>query len=310
MSVGAAWYWPFGGDDEKKSEPRLSELMEPASRLIDAASDFADEGKVSEAISEYHKALDELARIELENPERAARPEFATVRNKRAYIESAIDSLLMSQARQNAKAVAVTDTTELERKYAEERAARAAAKANRGKTSSDRGRTPAPAAPEEKPQDDDSDIEAALSPEVPPVKPLDLTVKTLTGQRPMLMQGELTPAERRRLLLGARDALEKKDHAAALSDIARVLGENPHDAPALNLRAMVEKDMGDLKAAEESLTLLIQTNPRVHYGFYNLAKLILETRGEAGKEAARRYYQNGREYANGPVDKFLEERLK
>ena len=281
--------------------------MEPAVRLIDSASDLADEGKVDEAVEDYRKALDELARIEIENPERAALPEFASVRNKRAFIESAIDSLLFAQAERNARAVAVTDTTELERRYAEERAARAAARANRGKTSSDRGREKAP-----KPV---SDSASAPSPEVPPAKPAAVAKpaedKTPSGQQPMQGQSDLSPAERRRdLLLNARNALQRKAYGAALEDINQVLKEKPNDAAALNLRAMVEKASGDAEAAEQTLTQLIRTNPTVYYGFYNLAKLILETRGESGRQAARRYYLSGRESCGGPVDAFLEEKLK
>jgi len=96
--------------------PRLSELMEPATTNIDAAADFAAEGKIKEAQECYRAAISALNRIEAENPERAATPEFATVRNKRAYISAALDAMLLSEARENAKAVAVTDTTELEKK--------------------------------------------------------------------------------------------------------------------------------------------------------------------------------------------------
>ena len=79
----AAWYWPFGSDEESKAAPRISELMEPASLVIDEASDLAAEGKLQEAVEKYRKALAELDRIELENPDRADKPEFATLRNKR-----------------------------------------------------------------------------------------------------------------------------------------------------------------------------------------------------------------------------------
>ena len=129
LSVQASWYWPFGSDpkDEKKDQPRLSELMEGASLAIDNASDLAAEGKVEEAVAEYRKALAELDRVERENPERAATPEFATVRNKRAIVNASIDSLYLAQARENARAVAVTDTTELEKRYAERCAERKAA---------------------------------------------------------------------------------------------------------------------------------------------------------------------------------------
>ena len=125
-TVQASWYWPFGSDDDggERKVPRLSELMEGASTNIDAAVDFADEGKITEAIEAYRRALAELDRVESEYPERANKPEFATLRNKRAYVNAAIDTLLLGQIRANAKAVAVSDTTELEKKLATEHAAK------------------------------------------------------------------------------------------------------------------------------------------------------------------------------------------
>ena len=117
----ASWYWPFGSDEDGDEPLRISELMEPATKLIDEASDFAADGKVNESVESYRKALIELDRIERENPERAKSSEFATLRNKRAYVNAAIDSMLLGQVRQNARVVAVSDTTELERKLAEER---------------------------------------------------------------------------------------------------------------------------------------------------------------------------------------------
>jgi hypothetical protein len=65
----AAWYWPFGEDEPEP--PRLSELMETASRSIDEAADFAADGKIDEAVAAYRKALAELRKVEKENPERA-----------------------------------------------------------------------------------------------------------------------------------------------------------------------------------------------------------------------------------------------
>ncbi len=266
--------------------------MEPATRFIDEASDFADEGKIDEAVASFHKALDELARIELENPERAAKPEFASVRNKRAYIEASIDSLLLSQAQRNAKAVSVTDTSELERKFAEEQAARREARANRGKTASDRGRAPTPATD---PVADGGDR-------------LDEALQAVAEAEAQAAANR--PKDRRALLIQARDDLSAKRYETALEALGLVLKKNPKDAAALNMRAMVEKAMGNNKAAEATFTELIQANPRAHYGFYNFAKFILETQGEAGKDAARRYYRTGREFGGGPVDAFLEEALK
>lgn len=125
--VRASWYWPFGSDEPEidAKRPRLSELMEPASRLIDEATDLAEDGKSVEAVEKYRAALAALDAIEAENRAWADRPEFATLRNKRAYVNATIDSLLLMQVKSNARAVAVSDTTELERKMAEEKARKA-----------------------------------------------------------------------------------------------------------------------------------------------------------------------------------------
>ena len=122
-SAEASWYWPFGGEGGVQTQKlRISELMEPASLLIDEAADLASEKKTNEAVEKYRKALEELDRIEVENPDRVKGAEFATLRNKRAYVNAAIDSLLLAQVKSNAKAVAVSDTTALEKRLAEEKA--------------------------------------------------------------------------------------------------------------------------------------------------------------------------------------------
>lgn len=120
-SVQASWYWPFGSDEDEVEPPRISELMEPATDLIEEASDLAADGKSDAAIEKYRMALKELDRVERENPERAQTSEFATLRNKRAYVNATIDSMLLGQIKENAKVVAVSDTTELEKKLAEEK---------------------------------------------------------------------------------------------------------------------------------------------------------------------------------------------
>jgi len=119
--VQAKWYWPLGTDVVDEKPKRVSELVEPASRLIDEATDLASEGKSAEAVEVYRKALAELERIERENADRVKGTEFATLRNKRAYVNAAIDSMLLSQVRENARAVAVSDTAELEKRLDRER---------------------------------------------------------------------------------------------------------------------------------------------------------------------------------------------
>lgn len=280
----AAWYWPFGSEEADDKPMRMSELMEDASVLVDSAADLAAEGKIPEAIEEYNKALIELERIERENPERAATSEFSTVRNKKAYVTAAIDSLLLTQAANNARTVAVTDTTELEKKYAEEEAAKMAPK--KGAQAK---------APEVQAQAKKAPALAVKAPK--PSAP----VKKVVAEK---------PADRKSKLMLAAADYRNKDYAAAMLTLKDLLKDRADDVAALNLKAAVELAEGNAKAAEETLHSSIRSNPRSHYAYYNLARLILETRGSAGRADARRYYENGREYCSGPVDKTLEEALK
>ncbi len=273
-SVGA-WYWPFGSDDEKKP-PRVSELMEPASLLIEEAADLADTGKYSDAVETYKRALAELERIEFENSDRAQTPAFATLRNKRAYVNAAIDSLHLQQAKENARAVAVTDTTELEKKFAQTK---------QGKPASEKKATA-----EKKP------VSAATKKAA--------SAETSARQQ---IQALLTknPTDRRARLLLATEDLKAKDYAAALLTLEALLEERPNDAAVLNLRAAVEAATGDFKKAERTLDQSIRSSPRQYYAYYNMARLFVQSRGGAGKAAAKRYYETGRSFG-GPVDSKLE----
>jgi tetratricopeptide (TPR) repeat protein len=298
----ASWYWPFGGGDKSKEKIRISEMMEPASILIDEASDFAEDGKTSEAIDKYRKALEELDRIELENGDRAQSAAFATLRNKRAYVNAAIDSLLLKEAQQNARAVAVTDTTELEKKYARLKA---------GKSLSD-GEKMAIAEKKVAEIEEQKAVDEAKPQVVKPqvVKLQEVDESKANAEDPAVRKKirealEKDPKNRRAKILLAAEDLKARDFDAVLLTVKELLEERPNDAAALNMRAAVETEKGEFKKAERTLDQSIQSNPRSHYAYYNMARLFLRTRGAEGKEAARRYYETGRK-VGGPKDEDLE----
>lgn len=273
--ANAAWYWPFGDGDSVFGKTRLSVLMEPASLAIDRAEDLAADGKATEAVEEYKNALAELDRVERENPERAATHEFASLRNKRAYVNAAIDSLLLASAKANAKAVAVSDTTELEKKMADEDGkAKPAAKA---------------------PKPDGATKPSAAK---PPRKAVAKTrkAKTTKPSKP------LTKSQQ-----AAKDIAEG-EYEAAMLVIRELLDERPNNASALNLKAVCEARQGRFAEAEKTLDQAIQSNPRDHYAYYNMANLKLQT-GGGNKAVAQRYYETGRT-VGGPRDAELEEKLR
>lgn len=286
-AVNASWYWPFGSDDDSDG-PRLSELMEPASELIDDASDLAMDGKLQDAITKYRAALDELNKVELDYPDRAATTEFASLRNKRAYVNAAIDSLLLAEARDNAKAVAITDTTELEKKFL------------RKKGLLPPEEKPVTRAPEAEPEKPASEVKPdAKVPEVKknvkPVREAD-SVKLAAALKKNPKNRKLRLA-----LIGEHIKAENFDKAREQIDV--LLKANMTDSSALNLKAVCEASQGDFKSAEKTLDLAIQSNPRDYNGYYNMANLKLQ--GSDNKNVARYYYETGRA-VGGPKDAELE----
>ena len=270
--VEASWYWPFSSDDENKP-PRVSELMEPASVMIDEAYDLADEGKISEAVEKYRAALAELDRIEAENPDRVKEPEFNTLKNKRATVTAAIDSLLLSEAQDNARAIAVSDTTELQKKY-----------------DAKHGKAPKP--------EETGDVK--------PEKYADEVAGEIaaTAEKPEVI--ELPKKPKSKMAIALED-LAKRDFAAVELTVKEILDERPNDAAALNLKAAAEMAQGDAKAAEKTLDQAIMSNPRGYHAYYNMARLMAGMKGN--RSGAKRYYEAGRSLG-GPVDAKLEELLK
>jgi len=285
--VQASWYWPFESEKEVDERPkRISELIEPASELIEEAADLAAEGKVDESVEKYRKALVELDRIEMENPDRVKSVEFATLRNKRAYVNAAIDSMLLSQVKSNAKAVAVSDTTELEKRLAEEKAAKS-------------GKSPAKKAGEPAREKAEVKLETAE-------KKTDETANAAEEAKDD--GGRAASAKPLTKREQAMVALAKSDFATAERLIGELLVEKPNGAAALNLKAAMEARQGKLKEAENTLDQAIQSNPRNHFAYYNMANLMLQVRAD-DKTVARRYYETGRALG-GPVDARLEEALQ
>lgn len=293
MGLSASWYWPFGSDEESSDEPRLSQLMGPATELIDEASDLAEAGKIQESVEKYRAALQTLDEIEANNPERAKTQEFSTVRNKRAYVNAAIDSLLLSQAKQNARAVAVSDTTELEKKLAEERAAR------RGEKPKAKTETKAKSKAEAEAKEmSESKAESKVESKA------DATVDAKVAKPVQKEAGARPAAGKDRVVYD----IVHGDYDDAEAVIAEMLVEKPNDAVALNLKSAVGMSRGNLKAAESSLDQAIMSNPRDYHAYYNMALLLLKA-DPTNKTSAKRYYETGRA-VGGPASAELEALVK
>ena len=278
LSLGASgsWYWPFGSDDEKDI-PRLSVLMEPASTNIDAAADFAADGKFDEAIARYEAALRELDIVAAAYPDEMKKPEFSTVKHKRQYVKAHINALQLLQVKENSKAVAVSDTTKLEELLAKEKAA------------ASKAANPAPVAAEKPASGEERPAPANPAPAV--------------AEKPV----RTAPAKALSRSQRIAKAIAGGDYAAADADIAEILRTKPNDAMALNLRAMMESVQGKYRDAERTLDQAIRSNPKSYHAYFNMARMIMKSNPD-NRDGARRFYETGRTQG-GPANAALEEAL-
>ena len=295
----AAWYWPFGDDeDSPDAKPRLHRLLENANDLIEQAEDAALDGNADKALELYNSALTNRVDVAAKNPDRAEKPEFAPLRNKIAATSAAIDSIRFAQVNNNIRAVAVTDTTELQKKYDEEQRKKKGLKNPDAKTDDEKKAEPKPAenAAKKPETPKKSEPAPAAKPSAPAAAPA--AQKKPAAAKPATVAG-LDPR-----VQTALDEIQAKDYAAAdllLSDLEK---ERPDDLNVLILRAAAQNGLKYHLAARRTLEKAMRAHPKHYLPYYNLAYLMFKIEGE-GAKSARQYYELGRTLG-GPQDARLE----
>ena len=294
----AAWYWPFGNDEDSPDRPpRLHRLLENANDLIEQAEDASLDGDAEKALELYNSALTNLVDIANQNPERAETPEFAPLRNKIAATSAAIDSIRFAQVNQNIRAVAVTDTTELQKKYDAEQAKKKGLDKVLEKKEE----------PEEKKADVPAKASVAESVKKPAAAPQPSDVsKPAPAPAAGPVSASITGFDEKIQL--ALKELKAKDYAAADLLLEELEKERKGDLNVLILRAAAQNGMKYHLAARRTLEKAMRAHPKSYLPYYNLAYLMFKLEDE-GVESARQYYELGRALG-GPVDERIESRLK
>jgi len=310
-SAQAAWYWPFGDDeDSPDAPPRLHRLLENANDLIEQAEDASLNGDAEKALELYNSALTNLADVARQNPDRAEKPEFAPLRNKIAATSAAMDSIRFAQVNQNIRAVAVTDTTELQKKYDEEQARKKGLKPPKTERGDRKVAKPSSAKAAEK---------AGEKPTAKEKAPVASTPRASAATEPKrtepMAKGAAAKASPQPSVAGFDDRiqmaireLQAKDYAAAdllLEDLEK---ERKNDMNVLILRAAAQSGLKYYLAARRTLEKAMRAHPKSYLPCYNLAHLMFRIKGE-GRETARQYYELGRALG-GPKDDRLEAKLK
>ena len=300
LPVRAAWYWPFG-NDEDDAKPRLHRLLENANDLIEQAEDAALDGDAEKALELYNSALTNLVDVAAKNPDRAEKPEFAPLRNKIAATSAAIDSIRFAQVNRNVRAIAVTDTTELQKKYDEEQARKKGLKRPEVKTTETKAPDAKPAVKEKENAVPPKPTPATAAKSIAPAE-APAPVKKPAPVKPVAVAGLDARVQT------ALNEIQAKDYAAAdllLSDLEK---ERPNDLNVLILRAAAQSGLKYHLAARRTLEKAMRAHPRHYLPYYNLAHLMFRIEGE-GVKSAKQYYELGRTLG-GPQDARLERRFK
>ena len=302
VPVHAAWYWPFGSDEDSPDRPpRLHRLLENANDLIEQAEDASLDGDAEKALELYNAALTNLVDIAARNPDRAEKPEFAPLRNKIAATSAAIDSIRFAQVNQNIRAVAVTDTTELQKKYDAEQAK----KTGNDKTIEKKRETQEP---EKKNAEQAPKSEAVATTVAPKSNPSEKESAGADIQRPRPPSSSASLDGFDEKIQIAIKELQAKDYAAADLLLEELEKERKNDLNVLILRAAAQNGLKYHLAARRTLEKAQRAHPKSYLPCYNLAYLMFKLEGE-GPESARQYYELGRTLG-GPKDPNLERRLK
>ena len=304
-----AWYWPFGSSEDDPSKPlRLHRLLEEANNYIEIAEDEALKGNGDGALENYRLALSELDRVERENPDRAETAEFSPLRNKRAACVAAMDAIRFAQVNDNERAVSVTDTRELQKKWNKKHGIKDEMKDEGGKVKDEMEPVEPP---EEKPVAKVVEKPVDVPVEKPEakveVKPTEKPVAKVEEKSEKKQESKDDFSDFKHRLKTALAEVRNRDYVAADLLLEELAQERPNDLNVLLLRAAAQAGMGSNHAARRTLERAMRAHPRSHLPYYNLANLLLDM-GES-VETARQYYEMGRS-CGGPQWAPLERRLK
>ena len=229
---------------------------------------------------------------------RTLKPEFAPLRNKIAATSAAIDSIRFAQVNQNIRAVAVTDTTELQKKYDAEQAKK-------------KGLDKALEKREESEEKKKDETPAKETVEESVKKPAAATEPVAVPKPAPAPVTEPAPASiaafDEKIQLAIKE-LKAKDYAAADLLLEELEKERKGELNVLILRAAAQNGMKYHLAARRTLEKAMRAHPKSYLPYYNLAYLMFKLEDE-GVESARQYYELGRALG-GPVDERIESRLK
>ncbi len=308
------WKFQYGESNTNKP-PRLHRLLEAANDEIELAEDASLEGDGDKAIEHYKKAIEELEKVKREHPDRAEKPEFTPLRNKEAACRAAIDSIRFDQINQNIRAVTVSDTSELQKKWNKKHGI---------KNPEDEKEEPKTIKEEVVKQHTDLDVKTNkvdVVEKVEKVEPVDSAIDSTSPEQiekskpkgmdeliaaNQLMATELPKDWNERIKFAVK-TMKSGDYDLADQLLEKLQNEQPKNLNVLLLRAAAQAGAKKLYTARRTLETAMRTHPKSYLPYYNLAHLTIRL-GES-VETAKQYYEMGR-MVGGPVNSQIETLLK
>ncbi len=295
----------------KDKQPKVSELLKEANELMAQAQEAYVSGESKQALELYRKSLEEIVRVERDNPRRVSSSEFAPVRFRKALCETEIDRIMLDDVSSNARTVAVTDTSALEAKRAKRKKA---AETNNvpdlsvnltAKTIDGVQEPPAPA-----PQvvaDVDVKGNVNIKEELEWAKDMLSMDRFDNAEVSLLKVLKTMPENRDARLLMALSRLRQGKHNDAAVVLDDLLDDNPRDETTLLLAAGAHVANGSYAKAMDALDKAMKANPQRPSGYFNMAWLLLDI--NPGKTDGAELYYRKAVQLGGARDRDLERRL-
>lgn len=304
---------------------KVSELLKESNEMMAQAQDACLEGDTNKGLELYRKALEEIERVEMENPQRVASSEFAPVRFRKAMCETEIDRLMLGDLEGSSRTVAVTDTRELEARRKQRKLEAAtnnvpettfdlSAKTGKGvvpaiKKSDDNPETESDKASVKKTDqaDDDNSDKLNIGEELEWAREMLSLERYDRVNVALLKILKINPEHKEARLIMARSRIQQHEYSDATVVLEDLLEDYPRDESVLLLASGAYMAVANYNKAIDVLDRALKINPKRPLGYYNMAWLLLEMNPEAVNNAELYYRQAVK--LGGLRDADLEQRL-
>ncbi len=296
--------WPFNSSNaetkEKQKELKVISMLQEPKRLMNEAQDLEADGKTTEAVDSYKKAIQIMTGIE--EKEDTTGSEWASLRFDKAMCETMIDRIIYDKADKNQRTITMSHTRSLEQKLAAERAA-ATNKTAKAAAPEAATNVPAPAvAAAVKPTPVNAASEISFAKDM-----LDDELYS-EAEKAVMRVLHAYPDHTDALMLLAILRLRQNRPEDALHAIDNVLERFPDDDAAAMIGAAAALSVRNFPRALDLVDDVLERRREDPAAYNNKAWILVEMRNPRNLATAEDYYRQGVQLG-GARDRRLEKLL-